>query len=36
MYRWDRGTRTAAIILALIIVALIAMYFLGAGKDVVY
>jgi hypothetical protein len=33
-YRWDRGTRIAAIILALIIVALIVMYFVGDGKNV--
>jgi hypothetical protein len=33
-YKFDRGTRIAAIILALIIVALVVMYFVGDGKNV--
>jgi len=35
-YQFDRGTQYAAVIFVLIILALIAMYFLGSGKDVVY
>jgi hypothetical protein len=31
----DKGTRNAAIIFGLIVLILIAMYFFGAGKDVV-
>lgn len=34
-YRWDRGTRNAAIIFVAIVVILIVMYFVGDGKNVV-
>lgn len=34
-YKFDRGTRNAAIIFGVVVIFLIVMYFVGDGKNVV-